>query len=87
MNLNLSEKIIIVTGGAKGIGLGIAKTLVAEGAVPVIIGRSEADNIAAVQSLESLGGKAFQVVAELTDPLQCEHAVEEVINILKIEII
>lgn len=80
MNLNLAEKIIIVTGGAKGIGFGIAKTLVQENAIPVIIGRSETDNIAAVQSLESLGGKAFQVVAELTDPSQCINAIEEVIK-------
>jgi L-fucose dehydrogenase len=39
MNLHLSDKVIIVTGGAKGIGEGIVRVLAAEGAIPVIIGR------------------------------------------------
>ena len=41
MDLNLKDKIIIVSGGAKGIGEGIVKVLAAEGAMPVIIGRNE----------------------------------------------
>ncbi len=80
MDLHLSGKIIIVTGGAKGIGLGIAQTLAKEGAVPVIIGRNETDNLQAVQSIEMLGGKASQLVAELTDPMQCKSVADEVIK-------
>jgi len=56
MNLNLTNKVIIVTGGAKGVGLGIAKVLAGEGAIPVIIGRKEADNITAVKEIEVAGG-------------------------------
>jgi len=37
MNLHLQEKIIIVSGGAKGIGEGIATLLAEEGAIPVSI--------------------------------------------------
>ena len=80
MDLHLQNKVIIVTGGAKGIGLGIAKLLAAEGALPYIIGRSEADNKAALQEIQSSGGKAFQIVAELIDPVACKEAVEKVIN-------
>lgn len=77
MNLQLDQKIIIVTGGAKGIGEGIVKVLAAENAIPVIIGRSEADN---VKALESIDNKGFQVVAELTDPLACEDAVKKIVD-------
>ena len=42
MDLQLKDKIIIVTGGAKGIGAGITKSLASEGAIPVVIG-SNAD--------------------------------------------
>jgi L-fucose dehydrogenase len=77
MNLHLDDKIIIVTGGAKGIGEGIVKALAAENAVPVIIGRSEADN---AKALESINNKGFQVVAELTDPAACDDAVKKVIE-------
>jgi len=80
MDLQLTNKIIIVTGGAKGIGEGIVKVLAKEGAVPVIVGRSEEDNLKIVHAVESAGGKAFQVVAELTDPAACERAVKRVIK-------
>ncbi|MBK7346144.1 MAG: SDR family oxidoreductase [Chitinophagaceae bacterium] len=76
MDLQLKNKIIIVSGGAKGIGEGIVKILAAEGALPVIIGRSEEDNLKTVAMIEAAGGKAFQVIAELTDPLQCEQSIK-----------
>jgi L-fucose dehydrogenase len=79
MNLNLKDKIVIVTGGAKGIGLGICKVLAAEGAVPVIVGRVDADNQKAIKEIEAEGGKAFSVVAELTNPAACKSAIDEVI--------
>ncbi len=80
MDLQLTNKVIIVTGGAKGIGEGIVKVLANEGAIPVIVGRSEADNLKVVQAVEAAGGKAFQVVAELTDPAACEKAVTDIIR-------
>lgn len=79
MDLQLNSKVIIVTGGAKGIGLGICKVLAAEGAIPFIIGRSEEDNIAAVKEIESAGGHARYTTAELTNPAECENAVKKVI--------
>lgn len=80
MNLDLKDKVIIVSGGAKGIGEGIVKVLAAEGAIPVIIGRSQSDNAKTVQEVEAAGGKAFQVVAELTNPMECENAVRTIIE-------
>jgi L-fucose dehydrogenase len=80
MDLQLNEKVIIVSGGAKGIGEGIVKVLAAEGAIPVIIGRSEEDNLITVKAIEATGGKCFQVKAELSNPDECKQAVEAVIN-------
>jgi L-fucose dehydrogenase len=77
MDLHLTKKIIIVTGGAKGIGEGIVKVLAEENAVPVIIGRNEEDNL---KMLASIDNKGFQVVAELTKPLECEKAIKQVIE-------
>jgi L-fucose dehydrogenase len=79
MNLNLQNKIIIVTGGAKGIGEGIVRVLANENAIPVIIGRNEVDNLALVNSLEKEGKKAYQFVAELSKPEESKKAVEAVI--------
>lgn len=79
MDLGLKDKIILVTGGAKGIGAAITAVLAAEGAIPVIIGRSEADNMLQLQRIHAAGGKAAQVAAELTLPDACEKAVATVV--------
>jgi L-fucose dehydrogenase len=80
MNLHLADKIIIVSGGAKGIGGGIARLLATEGAIPVIVGRNENENLKAIEVIELGGGKAFHVVAELSNPLECEQAIKKVIE-------
>jgi L-fucose dehydrogenase len=79
MNLELKDKVIIVTGGAKGIGEGIVKVLASEGAIPFIVGRNAADNEATVSAVFAAGGKAHQTVAELTVPGECESAVRTVV--------
>ncbi|HXB10312.1 MAG TPA: SDR family oxidoreductase [Puia sp.] len=80
MNLELQDKIIIVSGGAKGIGEGIVNVLAAEGAIPFIVGRNEKDNKAALAAVEAAGGRAFQTVAELTEPKAAEQAVKTVLE-------
>src|SRR4051812_6469947 len=77
MDLFLRDKVIIVTGGAKGIGEGIVEALANENAIPVIIGRSEEDNL---KTLERINNKGSQFVAELTDPDECKKAVDAVIK-------
>ncbi len=79
MDLSLNEKVMVITGGAKGIGQGIANVLAKEGAIVVIVGRNEEDNKAAVDDITKEGGKAYQVVAELSVPQQCEQAVKKII--------
>ena len=80
MNLELQDKVIIVTGGAKGIGEGIVKVLAAEGAIPFIVGRNEEDNKATLAAVTSAGGRGFQTVAELTEPAACAAAVTAVVG-------
>ena len=80
MNLGLKEKVIIVTGGAKGIGAGISQALGLESAMVVIVGRNEADNQACINLIQATGGQAFSFVAELTRPEECTRVVQEIVN-------
>jgi L-fucose dehydrogenase len=77
MDLQLKNKVIIVTGGAKGIGEGIVKVLEGEGAIPVIIGRNAEDN---KKTLLEFAPNGFQVEAELSQPDQCRLAAEAVMK-------
>jgi L-fucose dehydrogenase len=79
MDLGLRDKIIVVTGGAKGIGAGIVRVLAAEGAVPVILGHNAADNAALVQTITSAGGPAHAITVELIHTEECQQAVAEVV--------
>ncbi|RAJ11629.1 L-fucose dehydrogenase [Arenibacter echinorum] len=80
MDLQLKDKVILVTGGSKGIGHGISMILAAEGAIPVIIGRDENSMLEVVADIENNGGKASYSMAELTDPEQCRLAVETAVE-------
>lgn len=76
MELDLKDKIIIVTGGAKGIGAGITKALAAEGAIPVVVGRSKEDNEAIINEIKT----GYAVTAELTHPEESANAVTATIE-------
>lgn len=82
MDLNLKDKVVIVTGGAKGIGKAVVLVLAKEGALPVIVGRKQVDNNLVKAEVEALGGKALAVEAELSKPDDCKKAVEETLDVL-----
>ncbi|WP_437917659.1 SDR family oxidoreductase [Sphingobacterium sp. LRF_L2] len=81
MNLNLKDKVVIVTGGAKGIGRAIVLSLAAEGAIPVIVGRKQSDNDLVKIEVEALGGRALSIEAELSDPEACKEAVAKTLAV------
>lgn len=80
MDLQLKDKVIMVTGGAKGIGEGIVRVLAKEGAIPVIVGRNEQDNLKLANDIITNGGQVFQVAAELTKPADVAKAVDLVLE-------
>ena len=80
MDLGLKGKIILVTGGSKGIGSGIVSVLLNEGAVPIIVGRDKKTILNAVSNYKERNLKVGFAFAELTDPKQCEQAVKKIIN-------
>jgi len=71
MELGLEGKVILVTGGAKGIGAAIARGLAAEKALPVILDRDGESADALVQEL----GSGLALPVELTE----EEAIRQVV--------
>jgi NAD(P)-dependent dehydrogenase (short-subunit alcohol dehydrogenase family) len=69
---NLKNKVAVITGGNSGIGLGIARSLAAEGCNLVLVGMNEQKAINAAQELEKTGIKAIGLSCDVTDRKQVE---------------
>ena len=82
MDLEIKNKVVVITGGAKGIGAAIARSLTREGAVPVIVDR-DADACDALQAeFRDAGVRSHAIALELLSPDNCRAAVEETVKAL-----
>jgi NAD(P)-dependent dehydrogenase (short-subunit alcohol dehydrogenase family) len=77
MGTRLDDRVAVVTGGARGLGAGIARRLAEEGAVVVI-----ADVIDGTETASSLppspsGRKSTSVHLDVTDPDECERVMQQ----------
>ncbi len=80
MDLGLKDKVVIVTGGAKGIGAAIVRECAAEGAVPVIVGR-DADTGKKLQTeLQKNGSRCGLISVELATAESCEQSVAQTVK-------
>lgn len=75
MDLNLTNKSVLVTGGNRGIGLAIALAFAAEGANVCICGRDQDALSRAKRSIEECGVRAASVNIDLFTASGCERAV------------
>ncbi|KVM65682.1 MULTISPECIES: SDR family oxidoreductase [Burkholderia] len=78
MNLDLQDKVVLVTGGAAGIGGAITRALAAEGAIPVVLDRNAPDDAFASQLRDQQPRTRF-LRTDLLDDAQCQAAVETAI--------
>jgi L-fucose dehydrogenase len=80
MDLQLKDKVVIVTGGAKGIGAAIVKTCAAEGAVPVIVDRDNAAGAQLQGELRKSGAACGLVTVDLETAENCSECVEQTVK-------
>jgi NAD(P)-dependent dehydrogenase (short-subunit alcohol dehydrogenase family) len=75
MDLGLKDKVVVITGGAKGIGGAITRLLSSEGAIPVVVDR---DADAGKKLSAELSGKRFDFVhADLTKAEDCAKSIQQ----------
>jgi 3-oxoacyl-[acyl-carrier protein] reductase len=78
---SVARKSVLVTGGSKGIGLGIASVFASAGAHVAIAARSRSDLDSAVAQLDGLGdGKVIGVEADVSDRDSCTAMATAVVD-------
>jgi L-fucose dehydrogenase len=80
MDLQLKGKVVIVTGGAKGIGAAIVRCCADEGALPVVVGRDAATGGQLQADLERRGARCGLITTELSAAENCAKAVAETVQ-------
>lgn len=78
MNLNLKDKVILISGGAKGIGGAISRGLIEEGAIPVMIDPSEKEG---KEILDLAKGKALQIPIRLFSPEDSQEVIATTLQV------
>lgn len=81
MNIDLSQKRVIVTGGSRGIGRAIARAFASEGARVAICARTEADVQATGRELEGQARAVIAKAVDVTDTQAVKRFVDEVAEV------
>jgi NAD(P)-dependent dehydrogenase (short-subunit alcohol dehydrogenase family) len=76
VDLQLENKVVLVTGGAKGIGAAIVRTAAAEAAIPVIVDR----DAEASKNLHAEVRTSHAIIADLSSPADCRSALDSTIE-------
>jgi L-fucose dehydrogenase len=80
IDLQLKDKVVVITGGAKGIGAAIARACGDEGACPIIVDRDADAGLQLQNELRSWGISCHSINVELSEPEQCLQAIEQSIK-------
>ena len=76
MKLSLEDRVVLITGPAKGMGASITHAFAAEGCKLALMGRDTAAIAPVANEVKAHGGKAVVIPCDLTDSKQCDAAIE-----------
>ncbi len=78
---NVSEKVVVITGGSSGIGYGLAQVFAQAGSKIVIVNRNKKSGESAADSIKKKGGIAISISADVVSKKAVKGMFKEVANI------
>lgn len=78
--MQLKDKVVIITGGGRGLGKSFAENLAREGAKIVICSRSEDELSNTCEGISKAGGKCDYSIVDVTNASQVERFVDSVLS-------
>ena len=80
MDLQINDKVVLVTGGAKGIGEAISKACAQEGAIPVVLDRDAAACEQLQDTFQSHGWQTTIICADLSVANNCKNVIQQTVS-------
>src|SRR5579862_7040273 len=80
MDLGLKDKVVVVTGGAKGIGAATVRACAEEGAIPVIVDRDVESGASLQNEIDKRAVRSGLVAVDLMSADNCARAIELVVE-------
>lgn len=77
MDLDLKDRVILVTGGGAGIGEAITRACIDEGAIAVVVSHAS-QNVKNFIAAMKPGNRCHFIEADLADPVQCRRAIDHI---------
>lgn len=79
MELGLKERVVIITGPAKGMGEAVTMAFASEGCRLALVGRDVAAIEPVAERARALGVQAIVIPCDITDEMQCQGAAERTV--------
>lgn len=78
--MTVKNKVAMITGGGSGLGEAAARVLAREGAKVAVLGRTEDEIKEVADSINSAGGEAMPVVADISRPEDMQKAAQQIVD-------
>jgi 3-oxoacyl-[acyl-carrier protein] reductase len=78
--MELRDKVVVITGGGRGVGRSIALALAGEGARLALVARTESELNAVCEEVKAMGAEVIAIPTDISDPKQIEDMAQETLK-------
>jgi NAD(P)-dependent dehydrogenase (short-subunit alcohol dehydrogenase family) len=77
---HVRDRVVVVTGASSGIGLAVAAMMARAGAKVIMVARGEEKLAESLDTIQSMGGKAWSYTCDISDLEACDQLIDQIIE-------